>query len=229
MIYLFGHIKGGAGKSTASTNFAARHAQNKNVLFVDADPQQSSTRFFQYRDKDGVKPSISCMNLTGDSIYQQIPKFAEQFDDVIIDAGGRDAPSLRAALVIADLLIVPVCPSEYDVLETLKLPAILNEFKAVNPAMRAAMFINQADPNPQMKFVDETIEGLKDLTSMALLKSKLCYRSQFRRTAEMGMGVNELPRKYDPYKSNMEMFKLYEEIMVFGEGTDQWEACYAEK
>lgn len=38
-----------------------------------------------------------------------------KFDDIIIDAGGRDSTALRAALVLSDVLLVPFQPRSYDV------------------------------------------------------------------------------------------------------------------
>jgi hypothetical protein len=40
---------------------------------------------------------------------------AGKYDDVMIDAGGRDSTALRAALSLSDLLIVPFLPRSVDV------------------------------------------------------------------------------------------------------------------
>ena len=45
----------------------------------------------------------------------QVQQQSSKFDDVIIDAGGRDSTALRAALVLSDVLLVPFQPRSYDV------------------------------------------------------------------------------------------------------------------
>jgi hypothetical protein len=46
-----------------------------------------------------------------DLVGSLVPKY----DDIIIDVGGRDTGSLRAALTVADLVLVPVQPRSFDV------------------------------------------------------------------------------------------------------------------
>jgi chromosome partitioning protein len=38
-----------------------------------------------------------------------------KWQDIIIDAGGRDSTALRAALILSDVLLVPFAPRSYDV------------------------------------------------------------------------------------------------------------------
>jgi chromosome partitioning protein len=53
MIVLIGSQKGGCGKSTIAINIAAYLAKhNKDIVLVDADPQQSSANWV----KDAMKP-----------------------------------------------------------------------------------------------------------------------------------------------------------------------------
>jgi chromosome partitioning protein len=40
---------------------------------------------------------------------------AGKYDDVIIDTGGRDTASRRAALTVAEVLLVPCLPRSFDI------------------------------------------------------------------------------------------------------------------
>ena len=56
MIYTVGGIKGGSGKTTIATNLTIYLAsQNRDVILVDADDQESSTDFtaFRHQTLDG--------------------------------------------------------------------------------------------------------------------------------------------------------------------------------
>ena len=46
MVYTVGGIKGGSGKTTIATNLAVMlHNKGRDVLFVDADDQETATDF----------------------------------------------------------------------------------------------------------------------------------------------------------------------------------------
>ena len=47
----------------------------------------------------------TCTKLNGSAVRTDGKRLAEKYDDVIIDAGGRDTASQRAALVIADVVL----------------------------------------------------------------------------------------------------------------------------
>jgi len=208
-----GHQKGGVGKSTTAVNLAIKRASvGKNVLFVDADPQASSVKFFMLREEEQIEPSITCTSLTGKAVYQQIPKLMDKFDDVIIDTGGRDTEGFRASLLVADTLLVPVLPGQFDYWETESLPEILDMARINNPKLRACAFINKADTHPGISMVDETVDAISELEGIELLKTKLYYRLAYRKAAELGLAVHELPGKFKNHKALMEVFNLYQEV-----------------
>ncbi len=208
-----GHQKGGVGKSTTAVNLAIKRASvGKNVLFVDADPQASSVKFFMLREEEKIEPSITCTSLTGKAIYQQVPKLMDKFDDIIIDTGGRDTEGFRASLLVADTLLVPVLPGQFDYWETESLPEILDMARINNSKLRACAFINKADTHPGVSLVDEIVDAISELEGIELLKTKLYYRLAYRKAAELGMAVHELPGKFKNHKATMEVFRLYQEV-----------------
>ena len=104
--------KGGSGKSTIATNLAIMRAQSgRDVLLVDADDQETSADFTVLRNatvEGGA--GYTCIKLTGPAVRTEIERIAPKYDDVIVDAGGRDTVSQRAALVLANVLLVPFVP-----------------------------------------------------------------------------------------------------------------------
>ena len=100
MILTVGGIKGGAGKSTVATNLACIAAgQNADVLLVDADDQETSADFTAARKEDHPNAArFTCTKLTGRSVRTEILELAPKYEHVIIDTGGRDTTSQRAAL-----------------------------------------------------------------------------------------------------------------------------------
>ena len=104
-IILVGGEKGGTGKTTIATNLAAmRAAAGRDVLLVDSDTQGSSSIWSQVRAEGGDQARLTCVSLHGRGIAAEIRQLAERFEDIIIDAGGRDSIELRQAMLAAELM-----------------------------------------------------------------------------------------------------------------------------
>ena len=102
MIILVGGEKGGTGKTTIVTNLAALRAMaGRDVLLVDTDPQGSASYWTTSRDEDAIKPRVACIQKFGKGLQVEVKDLASRYQDIIIDAGGRDSVELRAAMVVA--------------------------------------------------------------------------------------------------------------------------------
>ena len=90
-IIICGGEKGGTGKSTVATEFACILAgQGKKVLLVDADDQQTATKFTRVRTEDQPDaPQYTCIQLRDKSVRAETLKLKDAYDHVIIDTGGR--------------------------------------------------------------------------------------------------------------------------------------------
>jgi chromosome partitioning protein len=109
MIVLIGGEKGGTGKTTLATNLAAKRAlAGRDVLLVDADAQGSASYWAQSRDEAGPR-RVACVQKFGKGLKSEVLDLANRYQD--IDAGDRDSPELRAALVVAGRAYIPVQPT----------------------------------------------------------------------------------------------------------------------
>ncbi len=104
--------KGGAGKSTLSTNIAGYFAsQGNRVMLGDADTQQSSRLWLQQRPE--VLPKISTWEYEADLVLTAKPPAGTTH--VVIDTpGGIHGWRLKEVILRADKVIVPVMPSLFD-------------------------------------------------------------------------------------------------------------------
>ncbi|WP_020183234.1 ParA family protein [Methylotenera sp. 1P/1] len=100
---LVANAKGGSGKTTLATNLAGYLAsQQQQVILADLDRQQSATQWLKRRPKDAPK------------ILTASTDHAAQWKVTDSPAGLRDE-KLADAVKEADLVIVPIQPSAFDI------------------------------------------------------------------------------------------------------------------
>lgn len=206
MIIVCGGIKGGSGKTTVATNLAViRSAQGSDVLLIDADDQETATDFTTQRSErlDG-EAGYTSIKLTGAAVRNQTLRLKEKYQDIIIDTGGRDTTSQRAALSVADLLLVPFVPRSFDVWTIEKVSDLVGEMRQANTTLKAFTFINRADPRGQDN--DGAAEVLKESPELQFIEPQLGNRKAFGNAAAAGLAVTEL--KPEDEKAAEEMMLL---------------------
>lgn len=136
--------KGGAGKTTLSTHLAGAFArQGRRVTLIDADPQGSALDWAQRRHQNGQARLYGVFGLARDTLHREVPQIASQADHVVIDGPPRVASLARSALLAADLVLIPVQPSAYDVWATQEMVTLIQEAQVFRPCLRAAFVINR--------------------------------------------------------------------------------------
>ena len=197
MISLIGGEKGGTGKTTLATNLAAqRAAAGRDVLLVDTDRQGSASFWGAVRDEaiesGAPLPPVPCVQVFGKGAARQIGDLSGRYDDVIVDAGGRDSVELRSAMVVADRLFVPVQASQFDVWTLEQMDGLVAQAQAINPALRAAVVFNRASTHPRVREAEEARGFVADFESLDYAEVIVRDRIAYRRAASEGRGVGEM-------------------------------------
>ncbi|WAK04596.1 AAA family ATPase [Methylobacter sp. YRD-M1] len=211
MIILIGGEKGGTGKTTLATNLAAMRAlAGRDVLLIDTDPQGSSNYWVQSRDEERITPRVACVQKFGKGLPAEVKDLANRYQDIIIDAGGRDSVELRSALVVTEKAYIPIQPSQFDIWTLNQMDELVEAAKGFNPELRAKVIISRSSTNPSVHESDETGKLLADFLNLELANVTIRDRIAYRKAAKDGLAVTELKPK-DP-KASEEMEILYNEV-----------------
>lgn len=210
MILTVGNTKGGVGKTTLAVNIAiARALEQRDVLLVDADTQRTAATFTELRTDQLGSPGYTAVALDGSAIRTQVRQLAPKYQDIVIDAGGRDTGSLRAALTVSDVLLIPMQPRSFDLWAIEQMAELVSEAREINPELRALVVINAADP--QGSDNQDAAEALQETPGMEVLPLKVGRRKAFPNAAASGRAVVEQGRDKDA-KAVAELVALVESI-----------------
>ncbi|MEJ7804460.1 MAG: AAA family ATPase [Telluria sp.] len=197
MIVTVGNTKGGVGKTTLAVNIAiARALAGRDVWLIDADRQGTSQTAISIRADAGHLPGIACAQYAdGPALRAQVQQQSSKFQDIIIDAGGRDSTALRAALVLTDVLLVPFQPRSYDVWALNDIAALVDEARSVRDGLRAYAVLNCADPGETSADNAEAAAAVADVPQFEYLPTVIRRRKSFSNAAGAGLSVLELNPK----------------------------------
>ena len=210
-IILIGGEKGGTGKTTLAVNMAASRARaGHDVLVVDTDPQGSASYWAAAREEKKIEPRIASVQKFGKTLASELRDLSNRYEDIIVDAGGRDSIELRSGLVVADRAYVPIQASQFDVWTLDQMDSLVSQAQGLNPDLRVYVVINRASTNPAVEEAKDAKELLEEFENLELMRTIVRDRIAFRKAARYGMAISELPKR-DP-KACAEIDLLYQEI-----------------
>lgn len=213
MIITVGGIKGGSGKTTVATNLVVYLAKlGGDVLLVDADEQETATDFTAWREetKNG-DIGYTAVKLTGEQVRTQVNKLKDKYQYIVIDTGGRDTTSQRAALISSDVYLLPFNPRSFDVWTVGKVEKLIQEIRSgKSTELKVFAFINRADARGADNY--DAAELLAISEDMEFLDLSLGNRKAFSTAAAKGFSVMELSPSDD--KATQEVKTLFDYILA---------------
>ena len=212
MILAVLNTKGGVGKTTLALNLLlARARQGRDVWFIDGDRQATASQSIAQRAEAGVQPAVAVSHYPdGPLLRSQVQQQGPKFQDIVIDAGGRDSTALRAALMLADVVIVPFQPRSYDVWGVADMAALVQEAKSMRDNLTAYAVLNSADPRGNDNA--EAAAAVSEFPGLVYLNAPIGRRKAIADAA--GSGLSVLETRADP-KASAEISRLAE--LVFGD------------
>jgi chromosome partitioning protein len=178
-------------------------------MLVDADRQGSSSKWFFDRSENKDLPLVHSVQKL-DDVRATILDLDKRYGFVIIDAAGRDSIELRTSMIVADLFIMPVRPSQFDLDTVPRMQEIYTDAKPLNPDLKFFSIITMGPTNPVINEAKDAQEFFKNYSEITLLKTIIRERKVYRDAIKgVGMGVVEMNNA----KATKEITDLIQEIM----------------
>jgi chromosome partitioning protein len=167
-IFCVANTKGGVGKSTTSIQITTGFALlGEDPFLVDGDKKQTSALLaLSTRPAAGLK-----------------------YKHTIIDVGARDSGALRAALSVADVLVVPFAPRSFDLWAYENMVELVKEAQELRD-IHVVPFLNMADPSGQGSDNEATIAAIEKY-GFKVASVRLGNRKAIERASALGRNVSE--------------------------------------
>lgn len=101
--------KGGTGKSSCAVHLLHWCSQKGSTLLIDADSQESSTRWIKDQDYN------SQIERDPEDLFELAQEQADNYQYLIIDCPGSLGEVTKAAIYCSNLVLIPVQPGVLDV------------------------------------------------------------------------------------------------------------------
>ncbi|HEY9910142.1 MAG TPA: ParA family partition ATPase [Thermosynechococcaceae cyanobacterium] len=184
MILTLANQKGGAGKTTIAVHLAHAIAlAQKRVLLVDADPQSSAGNWAAAREDS---PPFPVVGMARNTLHRDLPEAMKDYDHCVIDSPPRVSALARSAVLAADLVLIPVQPSSYDVWAAAETVGLVQEALQFKPEIKAAFLINRKVGNSA---IGREIADALSSYNLPVLKTAIGQRVAF---AESSAGYSVL-------------------------------------
>jgi chromosome partitioning protein len=144
MIIGIGNKKGGTGKSTLAINILV-HLNDLGFPagFIDTDGKEGGlfATATQIRDELGEDAFPIHTATTLEQIDQAVTSLQSTGHHVILDSPGETGDQATALCLLSDLVLVPVCLSPKDVLQTVELLTMIQFQQRRNPGKPEAVIV----------------------------------------------------------------------------------------
>ena len=174
--------KGGSGKSTLTVNLAVQAAKERQrVAIVDAEPQHSAKLWWKLRGEPDNPHLVTDDDYDPEAAADALRSDGYQY--VFIDTVPADMPSIKAAIVASDFVIIPTRVSAFDLAAT---SAVVGMCRAERKPF--AFVLNAVDP----KWEKGILGAIKALQKFGPVIAKTVrHRTIYASTLTMGKAAFE--------------------------------------
>jgi chromosome partitioning protein len=156
------------------------------------------------------KPPFPVVGLDRPTIHRDLPTLAKDYDHVVIDGPPRVSDLARSAIIAADLVVIPIQPSPYDIWAAVEVIKLITEASVFKENIKAVFVINRKIVNTAIG--RDVVEALEQYP-FPVLKSAISQRVVFAESAASGNTVFEVDKNGSAAK---EVKALVNELLKLG-------------
>lgn len=170
-VIAFVNQKGGVGKTTLAIHIATALSDRHKVLLIDADPQASALAWFRQRTAPALFEVVAHPE---PNLHREVERMSKGYDLTLIDGPPQSEAVTRSAIAAADVVLVPVMPSPFDLWSARAVLALVREYSAYHPKQLVRFVMNRV--------VRGSILGNEIVDAIAALKTPALRSPVFQRT-----------------------------------------------
>ncbi|PHM59512.1 ParA family partition ATPase [Xenorhabdus ishibashii] len=166
--------KGGVGKTTSSINIATAIVRmGHRVVVVDTDPQMSIGNWYEEE-----KCAFEVVAASSEKEVYSIKKTLKSYDYIIIDGAAAISAISSAAVMVSDLVIIPVTPSPLDFAASTAILAVIDARNELQPVKAKFLITKKINTAKMLKILKDSIES----TGVNTLKTGITQRQSYIKT-----------------------------------------------
>lgn len=197
--------KGGVGKTTLAVNIARYYTKlGLKTLLVDSDNQGSAQRW--HERSGGELIDMTCLPMN--TLDKDILKYVAHYARIIIDGLPRISPLTICSIKCADLILIPVHPSPYDIWATEDLVRNVKDKIMMSDGKTKAAFI-VSKKITGTNIAREIYDELRKF-ELPILNSSTSQRVAYVTSVEKGLSV--LDGEYYETEACKEITQIVNEI-----------------
>lgn len=202
-------LKGGSSRSTLATNLAGALSQSKPTLLVDLDtPQHTSASWVAVRQASDTSEALTAKAISN---YEDLLPVIQQQKQgfVVIDTAPRLAENSRAAVLIADLVLVPCSPEVATLWALQDTLDVIKQARKERPSIKARLVwvrVRQTSATAELQAT-----AAAEFKSIKAMKATLGYRQSYQ--TALGDGSTVLEQTKDRL-GKKELSELVAEVLT---------------